>query len=183
MKTAHGEREGAVTRARTTHDDHRGGASVVPRSTITAMVLAPKAQKSARARIVLRAPPALQPAFYLCVHCVAATCASLPTKLFWESFWAHTAAVVFCFFLLGIWYLQRGRLLLYRVCEKVRPGSGGKEGSEEGQGGWSGGRQGGLMRIGSWEGASEELDKLALVFAVPAFGRLVYVFMYLCTVT
>ena len=48
-KTVYGEWEGVVTRARTTHDDHLVGASVVPRSTITAMVLAPAAWYSSSA--------------------------------------------------------------------------------------------------------------------------------------
>jgi hypothetical protein len=49
MKTVYGEWEGAVRRARTTHDDHLVDASVVPRSTITAIVLAPAAWYSSSA--------------------------------------------------------------------------------------------------------------------------------------
>lgn len=53
-----------------------------------------KAKRSPLARVVLSAGKAWQPFIYLGCHAVAATIALLPTKLFFDHYWLHTAALL-----------------------------------------------------------------------------------------
>lgn len=61
-----------------------------------------KARKSPIAQFVLSVPEAWQPVLYLCCHGFAALISFLPTYLFWQYFWLHTAALLFCL-ALSIW--------------------------------------------------------------------------------
>jgi len=55
-----------------------------------------KARRSPLARMVISFPRSLQPFLYLTCHGIAATLALLPTKLFYDYYWLHTAALLFC---------------------------------------------------------------------------------------
>jgi len=61
-----------------------------------------KARKSPIAKFVLSVPEAWQPILYLCCHAFAALVSFLPTYLFWQYFWLHTMALLFCL-ALSIW--------------------------------------------------------------------------------
>ncbi|KAL4448970.1 hypothetical protein ABPG77_007687 [Micractinium sp. CCAP 211/92] len=80
----------------------------------TAMVTRPSARKSALAKLVLSAPPRVQPLFYLFIHTFASWLSLLPTKLWFDHFWAHTAIVIFVI-LVATW---NGASYYFRVFAK-----------------------------------------------------------------
>lgn len=80
----------------------------------TAMVTRPSARKSALAKLVLAAPAPVQPLFYLCIHTFASWLSLLPTKLWFDHFWAHTAIIIFVL-LVAAW---NGASFYFRVFAK-----------------------------------------------------------------
>lgn len=68
------------------------------------MVHEPAKKKKPRgaAALVLRMPPLLQPIVYLSCHGLGALLSLLPTKIWWDSMWAHTGVLAFCIGI-GIW--------------------------------------------------------------------------------
>ncbi|KAL4422696.1 hypothetical protein ABPG75_008893 [Micractinium tetrahymenae] len=80
----------------------------------TAMVTRPSARKSTLAKLVLSAPPPVQPLFYLCIHTFASWLSLLPTKLWFDSFWAHTAIIILVM-LVAAW---NGASFYFRVFAK-----------------------------------------------------------------
>lgn len=80
----------------------------------TAMVTRPSARKSALAKLVLSVPPPVQPLFYLCIHTFASWLSLLPTKIWYASFWAHTAIIIFIMFV-ATW---NGASFYFRVFAK-----------------------------------------------------------------
>lgn len=55
-----------------------------------------RAKRSPLARLVLMAPEWAQPFAYLAFHALAATLAFQPVKIFWDHYWVHTVALLFC---------------------------------------------------------------------------------------
>lgn len=80
----------------------------------TAMVTRPSARKSALAKMVLAAPQPLQPLFYLCIHTFASWLSLIPTKIWFDSFWAHTV-IVCAILLVAVW---NGASFYFRVFAK-----------------------------------------------------------------
>ncbi|KAK9814724.1 hypothetical protein WJX72_010536 [[Myrmecia] bisecta] len=62
----------------------------------TLYALMTKNKNAAAARIVLKAPPALQPAVYMGMHLLLCWAAVLTTLIWWRSYWAHTIFLILC---------------------------------------------------------------------------------------
>ncbi|PSC73097.1 Membrane transporter [Micractinium conductrix] len=77
----------------------------------TAMVTRPSARKSALARLVLSAPRRLQPVTYLAMHTFASWLSLLPTKIWFDHYWAHTA-ITAAVLLVSVW---NGASFYFRV--------------------------------------------------------------------
>ncbi|EFN52360.1 hypothetical protein CHLNCDRAFT_138776 [Chlorella variabilis] len=80
----------------------------------TAMVMRPTARKSPLAKLVLSVPQAIQPLAYLGLHTFASWISLVPTKIWFDSYWAHTA--ILCGILL--WATWNGANFYFRVFAK-----------------------------------------------------------------
>ncbi|GAB4820019.1 hypothetical protein N2152v2_007065 [Parachlorella kessleri] len=95
----------------------------------TYMVLREQARKSPLARLVLRAPHALQPAAYLGMHMLASWLAVLPTKLLWDHFWLHTLLLI-AILLQSVWNGANFYFKVFakRYLQELQARAGGKAG-------------------------------------------------------